>query len=125
MHMLNYTYKGRTYSTPDSSSFMGPTMHVKPGQSLYIKLVNNMTEPNLGPPNVNVTQYWNMLQDPGENIKYQYYKKAVSDPSLMKVDVPNIPKDFDATNLHLHGLDTEVHMFVSHEHYKLALSITV
>lgn len=113
MNMLNYTYKGRTYSTPDSDSFMGPTMHVKPGQSLWIKLVNNFpTAPhNIGPNDVNVTQYWNMLRHPGEHIKYQYYKKPVANPSLMKVDVPNIPKNFDATNLHLHGLDVEVHMF--------------
>eukprot|EP00957_Ditylum_brightwellii_P013114 990986-Ditylum_brightwellii.AAC.1 len=29
----------------------------------------------------------------------------------MKVDHPNIAGNFDATNLHLHGLDIEVHMF--------------
>jgi len=110
MKMLNYTYKGRTYSTPDSDSFMGPTMFVKPGQSLWIKLRNNISE-SIGPNNVNVTDYWRMLQNPGERIKYQYYKKPTSNPDLMKVDVPNIPKNFDATNLHLHGLDIEVHMF--------------
>jgi FtsP/CotA-like multicopper oxidase with cupredoxin domain len=41
----------------------------------------------------------------------QYYKKPVASPELMKVDTVNIPKNFDATNLHLHGLDIEVHMF--------------
>jgi suppressor of ftsI len=29
----------------------------------------------------------------------------------MKVDVPNIPHNFDSTNLHHHGLNIEVHMF--------------
>ena len=110
MPMLNYTYKGRTYSTPDSESFMGPTMRVKPGQSLWIKLSNQIVE-KMGPSDVNVQDYWNMLQNPGENIKYQYYKPPVDNPSLMQVDTPNIPKNFDATNLHLHGLDVEVHMF--------------
>lgn len=110
MPMLNYTYKGRTYSTEDSDSFMGPTMRVKPGQSLWIKLSNQIYE-KMGPSDVNVQDYWNMLQNPGENIKYQYYKPPVDSPSLMEVDTPNIPKNFDATNLHLHGLDIEVHMF--------------
>jgi FtsP/CotA-like multicopper oxidase with cupredoxin domain len=89
---------------------MGPTMRVKPGQTLWIKLINNMTE-SIGPNEVSASDYWRMLQNPGENIKYQYYKRPVSDPSLMKVDVPNIPKRFDTTNLHLHGLDVDVHMF--------------
>ena len=43
MKLLDYTYRGRTYSTNPSETFMGPTMHVKPGQSLWIKFVNNMT----------------------------------------------------------------------------------
>lgn len=47
----------------------------------------------------------------GENIKYQYYAKPVANWTDMKVDHPNIPGHFDVTNLHLHGLDIEVHMF--------------
>lgn len=110
MKMLNYTYRGRTYSKEGSDSFMGPTMRVKPGQSIWIKLINNIYDAP-GKTEVKVEDYWRMLQNPGEAIKYQYYKKPVSDPSLMKVDTPNIPKNFDSTNLHLHGLDIEVHMF--------------
>jgi FtsP/CotA-like multicopper oxidase with cupredoxin domain len=110
MKMLNYTYKGRTYSSEGSDSFMGPTMRVRPGQSLWIKLINKMTEP-LGPHEPNAEDYWKMLQNPGEHIKYQFYHRSVSDPSQMKVDVANVPKRFDATNLHLHGLDIAVHMF--------------
>ena len=109
MKMLNYTYRGRTYSTEGSDSFMGPTMRVRPGQTLWIKLTNNMTE-SIGPQDVTVDDYYKMLQNPGERIKYQYYK-TLPLLSEMKVDTPNIPKHFDATNLHLHGLDIEVHMF--------------
>lgn len=110
MRMMNYTYRGRTYSTPDSDSFMGPTMHVKPGQSLWIKLINEL-ESDLGPHEPNADDYWKMLIKPGEKIKYDFYKPAVNHSSLMIVDHPNIPKAFDHTNLHLHGLDIEVHMF--------------
>ncbi|GAX25200.1 hypothetical protein FisN_5Lh281 [Fistulifera solaris] len=110
MKLLNYTYRGRTFSTEGSDSYLGPTMRVKPGQTLWIKLTNQMHEP-VGPTRVTVEDYWNMLQKPGEKIKYQYYKKAVANASLMTVDFPNIPSHFDATNLHLHGLDIEVHMF--------------
>jgi hypothetical protein len=42
--MLDYTYRGRTYSSKGSDSFMGPTMCVWPGQTLWIKLTNNMTD---------------------------------------------------------------------------------
>lgn len=120
MQMLNYTYRGRVYSSADdlkggfdqATSFMGPTMHVRPGQSLWVKLTNNMTSTSdVGPNDVTVNNYWKMLQNPGESIKYQYYKKPVADPSLMSVDSPNIPGNFDNTNLHVHGLDVEVHMF--------------
>lgn len=111
MPLLNYTYKGRTYSSPlDETTIMGPTMRVRPGQSLWIKLTNNMTE-DIGPKPPTAQDYWNMLQNPGEHIKYQRYKRRVSDPSLMKVDEPNMPHGFDVTNLHLHGLDVQVHMF--------------
>jgi suppressor of ftsI len=110
MKLLNYTYKGRTYSAPRSDSILGPTLRVRPGQTLWIKLHNNITE-SIGPKEVDVTDYWKMLQNPGEKIKYQYYKKPVDDPARMTVDLPNLPKHFDATNLHLHGLDVQVHMF--------------
>jgi len=108
-----YTYRGRTYSTAESSSLMGPTMKVAPGQSLHIKLINELTSTYgpIGPTPPNATDYWTMLQNPGEHIKYQRYKSRVAHPSLLKVDEPNMPHDFDATNLHLHGLDVEVHMF--------------
>ena len=115
MNVLNTTYKGRTYSRPSDGpdQFMGPTMRVRPGQSLWIKLVNNMThdEEPIGPTPPTRHEYWKMLQNPGERIKYQYYRKAPPDASLMKVDEINMPKNFDATNLHLHGLDVQVHMF--------------
>jgi FtsP/CotA-like multicopper oxidase with cupredoxin domain len=116
MKMMNYTYRGRIFSSEnggidEETAFMGPTMHVRPGQSMWIKFTNNLTTPNLGPHDPTVTDYWKMLQTPGEHIKYQYYKKPVADPSLMNVDKPNIPGHFDSTNLHVHGLDVEVHMF--------------
>lgn len=116
----DYTYRGRTYSTEHDHhhGFMGPTLRVRPGQSLWIKLRNNMTadeegtpDGTLGPADVTIADYWRMLQNPGEKIKYQYYKKTVDDPSKMIVDDANIPHAFDSTNLHLHGLDVEVHMF--------------
>jgi len=110
MPMLNSTLKGRTYSTDSSPTFMGPTINVKPGQSLWIKLTNNLTDP-IGPTPPSPTDYWTMLQNPGENIKYTRYKSRVSHPSQLQVDTHNMPKNFDSTNLHVHGLDVEVHMF--------------
>lgn len=98
-------YKGRMYDNPeDPTNPMGPTMRVKPGQSMWIKYRNNMTE-SIGKTRVEVYDYWKMLQNPGEAIKYQYYKKATKTPEEMIVDVPNIPKNFDNSNLHVHGLD--------------------
>ena len=65
--LMNYTYRGRTYSTPDSDSFMGPTLRVQPGQSLWIKLRNDMHDTSsIGPKDPTARDYWNMLQNPGE-----------------------------------------------------------
>jgi len=134
----NYTYRGRTFARPPDQqtvssgkipqegnqkklsnhnhnhNHMGPTMYVKPGQSVWIKFRNEMYKndtTNLSPAPVKIIDYWSRLQVPGEKIKYQYYKKPVNAPELMDVDIPNIPNNFDSTNLHLHGLDVEVHMF--------------
>ena len=129
MPLMNYTYKGRTYSREGDDTFMGPTMRVKPGQSLWIKFRNNMNgdlddtsttatssssspgDNGLYPKKVELADYWKMLQNPGEAIKYQYYKKRPETMDGMHVDTPNMPHDFDSTNLHVHGLDVEVHMF--------------
>lgn len=69
--LMNYTYRGRTYSTPDSDSFMGPTMRVKPGQSLWIKFRNEMNDASIGPKDPTALDYWRMLQNPGAC--YLYY----------------------------------------------------
>lgn len=117
MKMMNYTYKGRTFSREGDDTFMGPTMHVKPGQSMWIKFRNEMVSPEEGgandlyPKQVEVEDYWRMLLNPGEKIKYEYFRARPQTMEGLHVDVPNMPKNFDATNLHLHGLDIEVHMF--------------
>lgn len=117
---------------------MGPELTVKPGQSMWIKFRNELTggsakqvetpiqigrrfgvsaassellDEGILPRNVTIEDYWNRLQHPGEMIKYQFYRKGVDSPDKMQVDWPNIPHHFDHTNLHLHGLDVEVHMF--------------
>lgn len=142
----NHTYRGRTFARPDPvtgevpyGQHMGPTMSVKPGESLWVKFRNELQgtdgkvthkgpfassfgvsaasvesfgrDEGILPRNVTIEDYWSRLENPGEKIKYQFYRKAVDSPDLMKVDWPNIPKHFDHTNLHLHGLDVEVHMF--------------
>ena len=99
MNIMNYTYRGRTYSREGDPTFFGPTLRVKPGQSMWIKLRNEMYGDN-GPPDVTVENYWKMLQNPGEAIKYLYYKNATETPEEMIADIPNLPGHFDNTNLH-------------------------
>ena len=117
----NYIYKGRTFSegsgnkdgdgtTTTDTTHMGPTMFVSPGQSLHIKLRNELYVGDtfdLKPGHVNATSYWQMVQKPGEKIKYTYYKLPVESADQMQVDHHNIPGQWDITNLHLHGLDVE------------------
>ena len=125
--LLNYTYRGRLFSSGDgraggldddddgATAFLGPTLRVRPGQSLWVKLTNDLTsapdEWGSRPPTVH--NYWKMLQNPGEKIKYRYYRRTVADPSLMAVDASNMPGDFDATNLHLHGKSHDVLQWMS------------
>jgi hypothetical protein len=86
---------------------------VKAGQSLLIKFSNDMdgASQDIGPQKVTAEHYWRMLQNPGEKIKFPFYREAVDRPELMIVDEVNMPGNWDVTNLHLHGLDVEVHMF--------------
>eukprot|EP00980_Cylindrotheca_fusiformis_P027054 scaffold18570_cov89-Cylindrotheca_fusiformis.AAC.1 len=114
--MMNYTYRGRIYKTEnggvdEDTRFMGPTMHVTPGQSMWIKFTNNMTATDIETGGPSAYDYWIRLKNPGESIKYEYYKRLDESPDLLEADDPNIPKHFESTNLHVHGLDVEVHMF--------------
>lgn len=112
VRVMNYTYIGRLYENPDDpNAIFGPTLHVAPGQSISIKLRNNIQSEENSTTHVTIEDYWTMLLNPGEKIKYQYYKKRPDTIQGMKIDHPNIPHNFDSTNLHLHGLDIEVHMF--------------
>merc|ERR1719498_2253912 len=94
----NHTYRGRTFAQPDPltgevpyGQHMGPTMKVKPGQSLWIKFRNELqrVDPNpatgifasnfgvsaasveslernegILPINVTIEDYWSRLQNP-------------------------------------------------------------
>ena len=114
MELLNYTYRGRTFSKEGSNSIRGPTMRVQPGQSLWIKLRNELDKADFlgSSDSVTVDDYWNMVQSPGESINYQYQQNhPVGDASRMTVDTANMPGKFDSTNLHLHGLEVDVHLF--------------
>jgi hypothetical protein len=44
---------------------MGPTMRVKPGQSLWIKFRNEMNDKSIGPKNPTALDYWEMVKEPG------------------------------------------------------------
>jgi hypothetical protein len=65
----------------------GPTMHVRAGQYLWIKLTNYLegSTQDIGPQPVTVEHYWKMRQNPGEKIKYPFNKKAVDSPDLITV----------------------------------------
>eukprot|EP00977_Amphora_coffeiformis_P021119 scaffold8828_cov204-Amphora_coffeaeformis.AAC.40 len=114
--MGRYTYRGRTYwgEGAEEETYMGPTMRVKPGQSLWIKLRNEIfhdnNEDDIGPNQVTVLNYWNMQQNLTRN-KNRLDEQMIADWTDLKVDTQNIPRQFDVTNLHLHGLDVETHMF--------------
>lgn len=84
--LMNYTYRGRVYTSPNhhdknnikddgnaAPSFMGPTMRVQPGQSLWIKLRNEMYNvdngsSSIGPKTPSAVDYWKMLQNPGKHV---------------------------------------------------------
>lgn len=107
-------------------NFLGPVLELKPGQNFSIKIVNNLREEgifkDIGPAEPK-PEDWLPLIDP-KNGEYAFLHNvdplgmpfandcnASSSMADITVDEVNIPRNYNWTNLHLHGLQITPHLF--------------
>eukprot|EP01129_Flabellula_baltica_P011317 TRINITY_DN4930_c0_g1_i1.p1 TRINITY_DN4930_c0_g1~~TRINITY_DN4930_c0_g1_i1.p1 ORF type:complete len:529 (+),score=126.69 TRINITY_DN4930_c0_g1_i1:196-1782(+) len=112
----------RTYFYIDgtaSDTVLGPEIRVKQGDTLNILLVNNLWDENgdsIGPEPPTVADYFKLIHSDDPNNPYvvklpYFFGKPPATAEELIVDHTNMPKNFDITNLHLHGLEVEPHMY--------------
>eukprot|EP00122_Pirum_gemmata_P016325 Pgem_evm2s15260 len=93
---------------------VGPCLQVKPGQTMAIKMINNMKNgmDQLDETNpVNITKWYE--REPTFDPDFRVYGPNNTSTNIadFTVDEENMPSDFDRLNLHLHGMQVETHLF--------------
>ncbi len=76
-----------------NGKLVGPTLRAKPGDTIRIKLINNL------PPQSNSSESNLISETTPEGCEYQM--------ATMMSNIPNIPHNFNTTNFHTHGLHVD------------------
>jgi len=123
-----FQYKSRTWAKDGvvDQNFLGPVLELKPGQPFSVKIVNQLFEEgeyeNIGPPEPK-PEDWFYLIDRNKGPSAFLHKSDPlgfsmtnscdpdTDISKIYVDEVNIPKNYNWTNLHTHGLQVTPHLF--------------
>ncbi len=123
-----FTYKSRTWAKDGvvDENFLGPVLEVVPGQTFRVKIVNQLFEEgeyaDIGPIapkpedwlfliNRDLTEATSLNKlDP---LGYSMTNTCTAQTEMKDfvVDEVNIPKNFNWTNLHVHGLQVTPHLF--------------
>jgi FtsP/CotA-like multicopper oxidase with cupredoxin domain len=97
---------------------LGPCLTANPGQTMNIKVINNMKDGMeiLKQTEASQSQYWEMAQDPADDLdNITWYGSAAKTPEEMEIidaqDLPGYDATFDDVNLHLHGMQVVPHLF--------------
>ncbi len=123
-----FTYKSRTFAQDGvvDDNFLGPVLEVKPGQTFSIRIINELFETaeyqNIGPPEPKPEDWFYLIdreKGPFAGLRkldpLGFPMANTCDPntdiSNIKVDWVNVPKNFNWTNLHTHGLQVTPHLF--------------
>lgn len=107
-------------------NFLGPVLEMEPGQTLKIKIINKMIEEgefaNIGPVEPKPEDWFYLIdQQNGPSIAlnkldpfgYPFANKCTPATKIedIFVDEVNVPKNYNWTNLHTHGLQVTPHLF--------------
>lgn len=107
------------------SSPLGPQVRVRPGDRLTVLVRNNITQDGwfadgpLGPPEVTPADYLSLVSPQGRYAgmgncsvgPLRPHGKQARTVDEFAVNWDNIPRNFDHTNLHLHGVTVAPHLF--------------
>ena len=112
-------------SVPDAN-FLGPVIILEPGQKFQVKVKNELHPTgeyaDVGPPSPTPADWLSLLNrqhsstallHKNDPIGYPIYGTGTEKTPLSEfyIDEPNIPKNYNFTNLHFHGLQITPHLF--------------
>ena len=123
-----FEYKCRTWAKDGvvDQNFLGPVLEMKPGESFSVKIRNELFETgeyeNIGPPEPNPSNWFyliNQKEGPSaylhklDSLGFAMTNRCTPKTSLedIYVDEVNVPKNYNWTNLHTHGLQVTPHLF--------------
>ena len=107
-------------------NFLGPVLELQPGQAFSIKIVNNLKEEGvyqgIGPIEPKAEDWLNIIQQKDGPYSFLHDQDPLGMPFAnsckpttaigdFTVDEVNVPKNYNWTNLHLHGLQITPHLF--------------
>lgn len=128
MRSAKFEYKCRTWAKDGvvDQNFLGPVLEMRPGEAFKIKIVNELFETGeyagIGPKEPTASD-WFYLINPEEGPSAYLHKLdalgfamtnvCTPETSLddIYVDEVNVPKNYNWTNLHTHGLQVTPHLF--------------
>ena len=97
---------------------LGPCLTVNPGQTMYLKVMNNMKDGMeiLQQTKALQSEYWEMAKNYGEELdNITWYGSATETADEMEIidpqDLPGYDASFDDLNVHLHGMQVVPHLF--------------
>ncbi|MTH97018.1 multicopper oxidase family protein [Roseibium sp. RKSG952] len=122
-----FKYKTRTYAKDGvvDENFLGPVLEFRPGETFSIKIVNQLTPEgeyeDIGPPEPK-PEDWLYLLNRNSGASAGLRELAPVEFAMTNtcnqnsldgiyIDHVNIPKNYDFTNLHVHGLQVTPHLF--------------
>lgn len=123
-----FQYKTRTWAENGvvDANFLGPVLIVEPGQTFQITVRNEFfgegEYADLGPPEPTPESWLFLLNPTNDHIQglhktdpigFPVYGNGTDKTPLddFYIDWVNIPKNYDFTNLHLHGMQVTPHLF--------------
>ena len=123
----NFQYLCRSWGLYDfDGKFLGPTLELRPGQTFKIRIVNNLKEEgiykDIGPVGPEPRDWLRTIDQAQGAYTFLHNVDPLGMPfanactpatpiGTFTVDEVNIPKNYNWTNLHLHGLQITPHLF--------------
>lgn len=123
-----FLFETRTWTLDGKvgNDYLGPTLTLEPGQHFEVTVKNDMFEKGkyagIGPrppqlkdwlPLVSTTTGPYAIMYKTDPVGFAMFGKGTPQTPLSKfyIDTPNLPRNFDDINLHLHGLQITPHLF--------------
>ncbi len=123
-----FKYKCRTWAKDGvvDQNFLGPVLEMRPGDTFNIKIINQLFEEgeyeDIGPPEPKPEDWFHLIDREKGPSAFLHKRSPLGfamanscDPQTniddIYIDHVNVPKNYNWTNLHTHGLQVTPHLF--------------